>query len=96
MPNFFQLFKKGETEPSVLTEIDRDLCGLLGVDEDPEWWVHGWYDSIGFRIATGQPLGSEDLRKSIHDTGIDNLDRILRYLEENYTSTAWSKIGNPR
>lgn len=94
MPACFQLTRKGETGPTALQAVDEELCRHLGVEVHPKWWVDGWYDSIGFAIATGTALGSQELRDRVAgypDQG--RLPEILAYLEEHFTSDSWTEIG---
>jgi hypothetical protein len=91
MPVCFQLFKKGSDVPSRFCDIDEEICREFGWTVDEKLYAHGWYDSIGFQIATGKDLGGEELRnrlKEYYDEN-DELLRILSFLEEHYTSTAW-------
>ena len=94
MPNCFQLTRVGETEPTVLTALDEEICRHLGVEVHPRFWVEGWYDTIGFQIAMGSRLGSEELRERVRDYPVrGRLPEILEYLERNFTSDAWAEIG---
>lgn len=97
MPNCFQLIDKKTNKPEVLQKIDELLCANFDVPVHPERWLARWYDSIGFYIATGKALGSQELRKVTEDFARNyqsnlkpNVVDILDYLEENYTSNAWA------
>lgn len=93
MPNCFQLFKKGSAEAVVLNKVDEELCALLDIPVDPEMYVIGWFDCIGWYIAMGKPLGSQELRDKINSFPVkDKLLKCLDYLEEHYTSDAWSEL----
>lgn len=98
MPNCFHLVRKGTTEAALLIKIDEEICELLGVPVHPKFWCLEWFDIIGFGIATGKSLGSQELRNFVAsfimtDEGPERLLKILTYLEENYTSNAWVEIG---
>jgi hypothetical protein len=78
---------------------------MLGVEVHPKYWVAGWYDIIGFALATGVPLnGSKDRGlnwrgeprfRSMDEVIEDNAElvKILAYLRANYTEDAWAEIG---
>jgi hypothetical protein len=96
MPNCFQLFLKGSSEPVSLNKIDEELCQLLGKPVHFKQYVVMWYDVIGWTIAVnGYALGSKELREKVeeYDKLMDEdqgaLIKCLDYLEENYTSTAF-------
>ena len=101
IPNCFALTKKGEKEPTTLNTIDKELCELLGVEVHPQYYVAGWYNCIGFLIATKDEcvLGSQELRNAVEEWFSDGDDnerkedmlKMLAYLEENYTSAGWYK-----
>lgn len=93
MPACFNLTRKGEKEPAVLQAVDEELCAHLGVEVHPKWWVEGWYDFIGFLVATGSPLGGEELRKKVEELNDPAMTKILAYLEEHFTSDNWTEIG---
>lgn len=106
MPNCFQLFRKGSTEPEILQKVDEAICKHVGVPVDETYWCASWYNVVGFLIACKNDcsLGSEKLREEV-DRWYDNYpeeerdDRrkamrvILAFLEENYSSNAWVEIG---
>lgn len=89
MPNNFQLIPKGKDEPASLSKVDEELCELLDEEVDPKYYVRGWFDIIGFRIAMGKELGSDELRESVEDLDSEDMMKCLNYLEEHYTSKAW-------
>lgn len=65
MPNCFQLTRKSDLQsgPVSLVKIDSELCGLLGVEIHPVKYVRGWFDFIGFGLATGSTFA--DIRQRI-------------------------------
>jgi hypothetical protein len=99
MPNCFSLTKIGETEPTVLQRIDEEICAFLNEPVHPDYWCHGWYDSIGFMLAMGDsidriideriPAMQEHCKKEY----IDTLTLIAMYIKEHYKSSAWAEIG---
>lgn len=91
MPNCFTLTRKSESEPIALATLDEELCALLNVPVDPRYYVEGWYDTIGFRLAVGVALDSEEMTAAMCDE--PNMLRILAHLRENYTANAWAEIG---
>ncbi len=94
MPNCFQLTKKGDTEASKLSDVDEAICKHLGVAPHPTRYVDYWFDSIGFGLATGRgQLGSQELREFVRGFSPSTLPKILKFLEENYTSSAWAEVG---
>ena len=95
MPACFQLTKKGATEPTSLNAIDEEICNFLREPIHPKHYVIGWYDVIGFAIATGKPLGSKELRDYVADMPqeTERLLQVLDFLEQHYTSDSWREIG---
>lgn len=92
MPNCFQLLKDGS--PVSLNKLDEDICkDVLHVEPHPKFYGGenqiNWFDSIGFQIAMGKELGTEELRKEVIDYEMPQLVKILDYLEERYTSTSF-------
>lgn len=79
----------------MLAKIDEDICMYLGKPVDPVEWYCDWFNIIGWAIAMGKELGSEQLRKYIReiiradDPIRADITRILSFLEENYTSRSW-------
>lgn len=106
MPNCFQLFVKGESTPCSLTKVDEDIClNVLNVPVHGYDWggncmdarSFNWYDTIGFNIAMGKPLGSAELRNHFNSSewwqeNLTVINKILTYLEENYSSSAWYEV----
>ena len=92
MPNCFTLTKKGEDKPSTFQDIDQELCDMLGVPCDDEHWVEHWYDSIGLALACGKTF-KQMMQEDYWDI---NDQKILKYLDEHYTSSAWAEVGGRR
>lgn len=98
MPNCFTLTRKGEDSPTPLSTIDKEICNLLNVEVHPRFYCTecNWFDTIGFFIATGIPLHSEQMMQKIvdHCNGfLDTFLKVLRYLRDNYTDDAFATIG---
>lgn len=100
MPNCFQLFAKKadgtvESRPVILTFVDELICSNFGAEVHPTRWYYGWYDVIGFAIAMGKPLGSQELRDYVADrpANPEMLLWILDFLENHFSSNAWVEIG---
>lgn len=83
MPICFSLTRKGDTKPLRLTDVDNDIRIHFGAKQE-------WYDWIGYLMATGKELGSEELREAVGQR--DNDQEILAYLEANYISNAWHEL----
>lgn len=88
MPNCFTLTKKGDAAPMPLVKIDEELCELLGRPVDPQYYVAGWFNTIGFGLATGQTW--DQLRETF--TGVV-IRKCIDYLEANYEPNAWVEVG---
>jgi hypothetical protein len=104
MPNYFQLSRKSDPEnkPVRFVEVDEEICRFFNQEPDPVKYVAGWYDSIGVRLAMGMSLSGikQEFEQEINKQGMESiylaLFKICEYLEENYNSNAWARIGNPR
>ena len=65
MAYHFKLLNKSDGSPVDLDELDKILCNLVGEEISEKYYCLAWFDIIGFEIARGKYLGSEDLRNSI-------------------------------
>ena len=102
MPRCFTLTPKGETEPRSLHKIDEEICRLMMEPIDPKLYYMGWFDRIGFALASGDTFAQ--IEKSL----IQQIDKELAsptdqwrveflrdylyintYLSMYYTSNAW-------
>ena len=102
--NCFQLFSKVTKEPVSLNQIDEEICNVLEVPVHKTKYGGGyekgsfnWYDTIGFQIATGKFLGSDELRdhylkSDMWSEEASIIEKILNYLEDNYTSRAFHAL----
>ena len=98
MPRCFQLIRKADKDAGAVCfgNIDKELCSLLGEAEHPTMYVRGWYDYIGFGLATGKTFEwlIGDINRCI-DEYADEKDywqdmlKIANHLQEHYESKAW-------
>ena len=98
MPVCFNLTRKGEKMPTNLVEVDQRICTHFSVTCDDNKWYHGWYDSIGFRLALGKTFAEINAE---YDATIDKykdqedvsywrrMKEIAEFLDTNYTTDAW-------
>ena len=100
MPNYFQLTRKSDPEagPVSLNQIDEELCAAFGFDPDPEWYVFGWFDSIGGRLASGsswddcracfreQVADAERRGDADYAALMNKLVEVADWLEERFTA----------
>lgn len=113
MPRCFALTKIGQENPTPPSEVDAEICGLLGQPVDDVHWCKftpslpgffNWYDVIGGRFALGCPLKGTDEKGQSLDSLIGkeeeliteedrivsaNIRKVIGYLRENYTVSAW-------
>lgn len=109
MAQCFQLFDKTTGEVVNLHKLDELICTeVLHVEVHPKMYGGGyvegscdWISSIGYAIATHPEryLGSTALRERLSNGGWNEsysakLLKILDYLEERYTSTAFYQTKN--
>lgn len=85
MPSCFQLYRKGDTEPTVLQRLDEELCHHFEQPVHPTEWFRAWYHTIGLGLATGSDWNR--LRNTYQDR--PELLEIIDYLETNFTPNAW-------
>lgn len=104
MPVCFQLFRKTEPQKAVVFQrVDEELCKHFNVPVDEHRYYCGWYDGIGFRIATG--MSFEAIRNEFVGDffGMDSRDskwanfywrriEILDYLAERFNTTCWREL----
>ena len=102
MANNFQLFPKGSNTAARLFDIDEQICTkVLNVPVHEK--VYGgsgegrfdWFNTIGYLIASGRKIGSEELRLKVAEwTENDPIGvKVLAYLEENYSSESFRTFG---
>jgi hypothetical protein len=102
----FQLISLQTNEPVSLSLVDEQICNnVLHVPVHPKNyggpWDHpksfNWFDTIGFQIACGKPLQSDDLLNHYRTSEIwkDELEvitEIIYFLRKSYKSTAWYSV----
>jgi len=98
MPVCFQLYPKGAQEPEKLQIVDDKMREAFEQPSDPDNWLGGWYDSIGFRLAMGKTF--EEIRTrfeayiaegnavSYYTMALE----LLTWLEEHYTVDSWREM----
>lgn len=92
MPAYLQLFPKGSNTPARFGQIDDAMCAHFGVTPDPNQYYRFWYDIEGFGLATGHSF--DDMRARDEDAPPEESRRtIIDWLDEHYTSNAWTEIG---
>jgi len=102
MPSCFKLLDKQTKIAVSLSKLDEDICNevlMVPVHQKKYGggYVNGafnWFDTIGFMIATGMPLGSEELRNHYLKSDLWSeeapiISKILDYLETKYTSVSF-------
>lgn len=96
MAGYFQLLNKKTGKPESFSFIDEELCNYFHEPIDPDKYLAGWYDSIGFRVAMGKSL--TEIRQDFinlmiedpkHAEGISNLIKILDWIDQHYTTNSW-------
>lgn len=100
----FQLLNKETKEPVGLVEVDERICREIYKEEPHErWWggtTFNWYDSIGFQLACGLTLedGENSVRQHYRSSEIWReelpiIEKVIDFLQENYTTKNWVSIG---
>lgn len=102
MPSCFQLLDKQTGTAVPLNQVDESICKeVLQVPVDDHKYGGGyvpgafnWFDTIGFQIATGKPLGSWELRDHYLNSNMWSeeaplISKILDYLEARFTSRSF-------
>lgn len=58
MPNCFSLQRKSDPKAGNVpfSQIDEELCKLFEVPVHEKYYIFGWYDCIGFKVAMGKKL----------------------------------------
>ena len=89
MPACFNLISKTTGQPTKFQLIDDELRQHLNEPADLDHWLDGWYDCVGLALATGKDW------KYCREV-FTRLDRIIDYLEENYSYNSWTEVGRNR
>lgn len=101
MPVCFNLTRKSDIAagPVKLNTIDEEMCKHFGAPVDEVKYHCGWFDSIGFRLATGKTW--EDIRKEFRNYVEEKSDYTLLYkhlieivdwLEDNFVTDSWYEL----
>lgn len=91
MPSCFQLMRNGAAVP--LNQIDEEMCRHFEVACHPVRYFEGWYDTIGFLLATGKTF--DQIRVTYADEPI--LVKIVDWLKANFESNSWHELkSHPR
>ena len=95
MPIAFKFVKVGQTEPTMIAEIDHLVCEMFGTEEDPER-TSGPFDLLvmaGTCIVKddGGPSTKEKVEKFLSEnTFSDKLcTAIRRFMYKEYSFSAW-------
>jgi hypothetical protein len=106
MPACFQLFPKNDpTKAAALSQVDDAMCAHFQVEPDPVRYYHWWFDSIGYRLATGKTFDEirkeyvsyrEEDRLAQRDESVHaRLIEIVDWLDENYSPNSfYSRYNN--
>lgn len=82
MPNCFSLTRIGDSEPTALDMIDRDLCQTFGIAYSPKLYACQWFDAIGFLLACGKSW----------DDIVDNLNGYITQSELNGNASDYREM----
>jgi hypothetical protein len=103
MPICFQLTKIGGTEPTTLSDIDNEICAMLGATPDPIFYHMDWVDIIGMKFASGKTLTEiaddyalrvETWKGEDGKTWVTEMLALVTYLANNYTADSWYERRN--
>lgn len=102
MPVCFDLTPRADPGhgPMMLQDIDKVLCDALGQPCHPKYWLVGWYDYIGFRLAVGSTFDKliaefQDYLVKDAKSGDESFKKTALllacaiYLRDNFISNAW-------
>jgi len=97
MAQCFQLLDKQTNEAVSLSVIDEQICNeVLHTPVHPKYYggdKFNWFDTIGFQIATGKDLHSEELVNHYNnDLWADEyplVKDIVSFLRERYVSRSF-------
>ena len=88
MPNCFQLISRSTNQPEPFVEINRKICQHLGEVQQNDEWCRDWYPYIGFLLASGQKIASDELKEKVAKI-YQSLVPVVEFLAENYNSVSW-------
>ncbi len=92
MPRCFQLTRKSDLAagPVNLNLVDEEMCARFLTSVHPTKYYMGWFDCIGWRIATG--MSFDDIRAEAAkepDGYLAQMIPIVEWLDENFTTNAF-------
>ena len=87
MANYIQLIDKTTGEPVPFPEIDRLLCEALSQPCDDNKYLCGWYDTIGWRSASGDSLAT--IAGELLGDGYDQIAACIQWIDQHYTLNQW-------
>lgn len=91
MPNCFQLMRDGAAVS--LSQVDEEMCRHFKAECHSTRYFEGWYDTIGFFLATGKTF---DQIRGIY-TDVPILIEIAGWLEVNFEPNHWYELkSHPR
>jgi hypothetical protein len=108
MAVYFNLTRKSAPEagPVVLNVVDAEICTLVGQSVHKTRYCLGWFDAIGFWLASGENWaqvrerhtrwrgeteGLSAENEAAHNAYYDGLAKILDWLETNFTVECWGR-----
>ena len=96
MPNRFQLIRKTDVQagPVSPNQIDREICGYLGVECHPPQYAYGWFTAIGIQLACGETF--DDIDRMLCESGwatAEVLREINQWLAYHFTPRSWAEVG---
>lgn len=94
----FQLIRKTASEvgPVNLVDLDAEIAREFGDEPDDVRYYYGWFDSIGWRLASGRTW--DEIRAALQPSEIDDeeycavlsrLREIATWLEERFEVVCW-------
>jgi hypothetical protein len=101
----FQLLCRTTGKATSFNLIDEQLCAAFAQPVDDDKYLCDWYNSIGWRVATGNSLDQvrtifigyivEAISKGDQRqvTGYTDLIALLNWLTQNYTTDSWTTVG---
>ena len=93
MAVYFQLVRKGSSEPVVLQEVDQEMCKAFNVPCDPDLWLWSWYDCVGFKLAMGLSLDKiEHEYTTEHNNSLhaQHMLQVCRFIRDNFDPECWA------
>lgn len=86
----FQLFPR-QDKPAKLSAVDAAMCAHFGVPVDEKFYYCGWFDTVGYLLATGRTF--EEAKARIVELDIQPQQKLLDicdWIADNYTVDSFS------